>query len=336
MDNPLFLAQIEYRFYALAGIPATPLAKHIISYDMFDIYPMGVAEGEKLFNKMDRFESLKEFFNLIDGLDEYASLPANAVFGERTISNENVRVIANVTKNHLCMAVGKNYPVFGHREALTFVAREIEKTSTDVHGSLQTVGDRTYTRILFKGVDVLDAKDSKVELGVSFENPMDKKTTFRGYGYTFRQTCSNGAGLKTMLPNMEITEAHTRDMMTRVPPVIHDFIERSLRQTNHLQTLIDNATKEKIVFESREQLKDTMLFLFDGISPRHIKRITDEVQTLTPTRWDLFNASNYVTSHYAVSPDVRSDIDKIAESFINQARRIDPVVNYHREDGLDI
>lgn len=325
------MARIELQF-AWSVIPVTPMATHIISYHMCNICPKG---GEKLFQKMDKFESLKEFFNIIGELDEYASLPANGIFGDRTISNENVRVIANVTKNHLCMAVGKNYPVFGHREALTFVGREIEKTSTDIHGSVQTVGDRTYTRILFKGVEVLDAKDSKIELGVSFENPMDKKTTFRGFGYTFRQTCSNGAGLKTMLPNMEITEAHTRDMMTRVPPVIHDFIERSLKQTTHLQRLIDDATKQKITFESREQLKDTMLFLFDGISPRHIKRITDEIVTLEPTRWDIFNASNYMTSHYPISPDIRGDIDKIAESFINMTRRIEPVVNYHRDEGLD-
>jgi hypothetical protein len=223
------------------------------------------------------------------------------------------------------MPVGKDYPVFGHRESLGYVYKELETRKCEVHGRVETVDDRTYTRILFKGLEVSDAKDSKVELGMSFENPMDRKTKFKGYGYTFRQTCSNGAGMKVMLPNMEINESHTIDMAERVPPIIHDFVGRSLQNTNFLQVVVTRAMESKVVFESREQLMNTMLGQFSNISERHVKNIANGIDTLSPTRWDLFNASNFYTSHRAISPDVRADIDAVAESFLNVARPINVV-----------
>jgi hypothetical protein len=223
------------------------------------------------------------------------------------------------------MTVGENYPVFGHKDALGYVEKELVRTGCNVHGFIDTHGDRTYTRILFDGVTVNDA-DSKVELGISFENPMDRKTRFKGYGYTWRQICSNGAGIKKMLPVMEINERHTADMAIRVPPMIHDFIEASLKQTDHLQRLIDDSTKVTITFESPEQRFATLSEIFEGVSERHVKRISDHVDVLNPTRWELFNASNYVTSHYSVSPDVRSFIDRQAEKFIDTRVPIVPVV----------
>ena len=276
-------------------------------------------------SKLEKFGTLSEFGAIISTMDDYRSIPIFTEYGGTIIRNERIKAMTNISKRRICMTTGKDYPVFGHREALGYVYKELEARKCEVHGRVETVDDRTYTRIMFKGLEVQDAKDSKVELGVSFENPMDRKTKFRGYGYTWRQTCSNGAGMKIMLPNMEINESHTVNMMSRVPPIIHDFIGSSLKNTNYLQAIVSKAMEAVVVFDTKEQMLNTMLGQFATVAERHVKNITAGIDTLSPTRWDLFNASNFYTSHHAVSTDVRSDIDLVAESFLNVARPINVV-----------
>jgi hypothetical protein len=279
----------------------------------------------KMVTKRDKFSNLDEFGSIIENLDDYRSLPIRTTIGEANVESENVRGMVNITRGRITMAIGKRYPVFGHREALGYVQKELVSRDCKVHGFVDTIDDRTYSRILFDGLVVNDA-DSKLELGISFENPMDRKTRFKGYGYTWRQTCSNGAGIKKMLPIMEINERHTADMAVRVPPMIHDFVGQSLEQSNHMQILIDSSMKVNVTFADEEQKFATLKEHFSGITERHVKRIADQIDTLSPTRWDLFNASNYVTSHFSVSPDVRSEIDRRAEVFIDTRIPIVPVV----------
>lgn len=274
--------------------------------------------------RRDSFKNLTEFGSIIEGLDEYESVPVSMDLGDRRVASERVHVMVNTTQNRITMPVGKNYPVFDHKTALGYVEKELVARKIPVHGFVDVVGDRTYTRILFDGVTAQDG-DSKVEIGVSFENPMDRKTRFRGYGYTFRQICSNGAGITKALPIMEINERHTSDMEIRVPPMIHDFIGASIGQSNHMQNLIDSASKVSVKFDNKEQVVKTLEVYFDGITERHIKRIADQIDTLEPTHWDIFNASNYMTSHYPVSPDVRSLIDKRAELLLDVRIPVVPV-----------
>jgi hypothetical protein len=272
---------------------------------------------------VERFSNLNEFGSVIEGLDDYQSLPITVKIGDRELTGK-VRGMTNITDGHITMAVGEKYPIFDHKLALGYVEKELQRRSCSVHGNVTIVGDTTYSHILFDGLTVND-KDSKVELGVEFVNPMDKKTRFLGHGYTWRQICSNGAGIKSMLPNLLISERHTSNMSATVPVLIHEFIGNSLEQTNHMQVLIDNASKMEVVFESPQQVYETLKYHFDGVTERHIKRIAEQVTTLKPTRYDLFNASNYVTSHYSISPDVRSEIDRKAELFINTGVPFTPV-----------
>lgn len=285
-------------------------------------------ESEKLATKRDSFKNLSEFGSIIENLDDYRSLPISTRVGDVEVSSERVRGMVNITAspNRITMTVGEKYPVFGHRESLGYVIKELQNRSCAVHGFVDTVGDRTFTRILFDGLLVKD-KESNVELGVSFENPMDRKTRFKGYGYTFRQTCSNGAGIKTMLPMLEINERHTADMCVRVPVMIHDFIGHSMEQTNHMQNLINNSMNVTVAFESPEQVFETLKVHFGGISERHVKHIAEQIVSvdMNPSRFDLFNASNYVTSHFGIKPDIRAEIDRKAELFINPAIPFRPV-----------
>jgi len=279
--------------------------------------------------KRNTFANLTEFGSVIEGLDDYESRPIRVLMPDnREILSERVHGMVNVTQNRVTMSVGKDYPVFDHKVALGYVNKELVKNGTGVHGYIDTVGDRTYSRILFDGITVSD-DESKVELGMSFENPMDRKTRFKGYGYTWRQICSNGAGIKRMLPIMEINERHTRHMEITVPPRIHDFVIAVLGQSNHMQQLIDSSMKSRVKFESNEQLLETLKSIYNSITERHIRRIANKIGQdygLEPTRWDMFNASNFMTSHSPVTPDVRSEIDRIAEMFLDMNVPINPVV----------
>lgn len=278
--------------------------------------------------KRNSFKDLSELGSVIENLDDYESRPIHVMMPDnRAISSERVYGMINVTQNRVTMPVSKDYPVFDHKTALGYVFKELERGKIGVHGFIDTVGDRTYSRILFDGLTVADA-DSKVEIGMSFENPMDRKTRFKGYGYTWRQICSNGAGIKKMLPIMEINERHTKQMEIIVPPKIHEFVSAVLGQTNHMQNLIDGSMKVRVAFESNEQLLETLKVIYNNISERHVKRIAAKIEQdigLEPSRWDMFNASNFMTSHSPVTPDVRSEIDRVAEMFLDVNIPITPV-----------
>ena len=272
---------------------------------------------------LEKFSDIGEFSSIIDSMDDYRVLPIHAEYAGREISSERVFGMTNISQNRITMAVGKQYPVFGHRESLGTVCKDLQARNVNIHGSVTTMGDTSFTKILFSDLKVNDDKDG-IELGISFKNPMGAKTKFTGNGYTYRQVCSNGAGVKTLLPQLEISESHTVDMLNVVPMMIHDFISKSLTMTNHLQHLVKTAMETKVVFESKEQMRTTLKNMYYNVSERHVNAIVGNVDTLSPSRFELFNASSYFTSHTGISPVVRDEIDSIAEQFLSTTRPIIP------------
>lgn len=287
---------------------------------------MGV---EKL-SKVDKFESLQDFEGIVANMDNYTRLPLFAEDSFGRFTSKRVHGMVNTTKRHVTMACGSEYPVFGHREAYGLVVGELKRRNIGVHGRMETVGDRTYATILFNDMKVIKDDKDGLELGISFKNPMDRKTSFKGNGYTYRQWCSNGAGMKTLLPQLEINERHTADMPQSLPAIMSAFIGEALKQTNHLQALVNRSMETKVVFESREQFEATMNLEFEGIAEKHMKGVISQLKSLEPTRWDMFNATTFYTSHTAVSMDIRDRIDDIAERFINVNKQITPVTMVRR------
>jgi hypothetical protein len=284
-------------------------------------------------SKVDKFESLQDFEGIVANLDNYARLPLFAEDEFGRFESKRVHGIVNLRTRNVTMPCGPEYPVFGPREAYGLVVADLkERGLTHIHGRLETVGERTKATVLFDDLKVIKDDKDGVELGIGFKNPMDRKTSFKGNGYTWRQYCSNGAGVKTLLPQLEVNEQHTTTMLHRLPAIMHQFVDESLRQTNLLQTLVTKAMEQKVVFESREQFEATMMLEFDGVAEKHIKAIMANIKSLEPTRWDMFNATTYYTSHSAVSMDIQDRIDDVAERFLNVTRRINPVPIIRRLD----
>jgi len=284
-------------------------------------------------SKVDKFDSLRDFEGIVANMDDYARKPlfAEDEFGrfegrrpDGTV-NQRVHGIVNLNKRSVTMACGKEYPVFGHRQAYGLVIDDLKSRGVQVHGRVETVGERTKTTILFNDLKVIKDDKDGVELGISFKNSMDRITSFKGNGYTWRQFCSNGAGVKTLLPQLEINEQHTSTMLHRLPAVMRQFVDESLKQTNVLQTMVSKSMEQKVIFESREQFEATMALEFDGIAEKHVKAVMANLKTLEPTRWEMFNATTYYTSHSAVSMVVQERIDDVAEKFLNITRPINPV-----------
>jgi hypothetical protein len=275
---------------------------------------------------ISRFKNLDEFGKLVESMDDYRLLPIWTEYADRKVRSARVYGMTNITKNRVTMSCGPKYPVFGHREALGYVFKDLVKKDTEVHGSIVTLGDTTWTKILFDGVSVKDETDREVELGIEFVNPMDKKTRFKGHAYTFRQTCSNGAGIRRNFPGLEINESHTTNMEIIVPPMIYDFIDRSFQQKDRLQGMVKDAIGTKISFVNRPSIVATLTGVFGGVAERHVRGISAHVESLDPTRWDLFNAANFYTSHHQISPVVQEQIDSAAEQFLDPVYQIVPAI----------
>jgi hypothetical protein len=136
--------------------------------------------------------------------------------------------------------------------------------------------------------------------------------------------------MKTLLPQLEINERHTSTMPHSIPSIMHNFIVEAMKQTNHLQVLVNRAMETKVVFESREQMEATMTLEFEGVAEKHMKSVLSNLKSLEPTRWDMFNATTFYTSHTAISMDIRDRIDDIAERFINVNKPVIPVTLLRR------
>jgi hypothetical protein len=278
--------------------------------------------------KVDKFESLSDLDGIIANMDTYNRLPlfAEDDFGRfGRFESQRVHGIVNTSRRHVTMSCGPEYPVFGHREAYGLVVNELKGRHVTVHGRVETDGDRSFLTILFNDMKVVKDDRDGVELGISFSNPMDRKTSFKGNGYTWRQWCSNGAGMKSLLPRLEINERHTSTMLNSLPAVMRAFIGEAMNQTTMFQGLVTRAMEQKVVFETHEQAEATIALEFEGVAEKHMKGVLDNLKSLQPTRWEMFNATTYYSSHAAISMDVRDRIDTIAEKFINVNRTIAPV-----------
>jgi hypothetical protein len=275
-----------------------------------------------------KFSNVGELRTILEGMDSYEVLPA-VVYHEKYVDGltGKVGIMTNTSRGRQCMATSLDYPVFDHKTAFGFAADAIQTMGAGIHGNVKTWGDRAYLTGMFDGVGLVDGKDSIVELGFHLENAMDRKIAFRGDGYTVRLVCANGAKATSILPQFEIHEWHTQDMTVRVPNVITKFAYGLLEKAGYLQEAINEAMSSKVVFESVESVDATMGVVYEGITDRHIKKIVEQITSLEPSRWDLYNAASYYTSHNdKLSPDIRNKIDDISSKFLNMTEVITPVV----------
>lgn len=275
-----------------------------------------------------KFANVGELKTILEGMDSYEVLPA-VVYHEKYVDGltGKVGIMTNTSKGRQCMPTSLDYPVFDHKTAFGFAADSVQKMGAGIHGDVETWGDRAYLTGMFDGVNIVDGKDSVVELGFHLENAMDRKIAFKGDGYTMRLVCANGAKAKSILPQFEIHEWHTQDMAIRVPEVIAKFAYGLLAKAGYLQEAVNEAIVSKVKFESKESVEATMGVVYEGISDRHIKKIVEQIQTLEPSRWDLYNAASYYTSHNdKLSPDIRNNIDDISSKFLNMTQTITPVM----------
>jgi len=275
------------------------------------------------------FANVGELEAILSGMDKYEVLPA-VVYHEKFLSgiDGKIGIMTNVTKGHHCMATSLEYPVFDHATAFGFAADSVRKREgAGIHGTVETWGDKAYLTAMFDEVKLSDGNDSVIEMGFRLENAMDRKIAFRGDGYTMRLICANGAKARSVLPGFEIHEWHTQDMTVRVPQVIEVFTSGLLAKAGYLQEAITAAMGAKVVFETQESLQATMLSAYDGISDRHTKKIIEQIKTLEPSRWDIFNAASWYTSHNdKLSPDIRNNIDDISSKFLNLTQAITPIM----------
>ena len=274
------------------------------------------------------FADVGELESILGGMDSYEVLPA-VIYHEKFPEGKTgkVGIMTNTTKGRQCMATSLEYPVFDHKTAFGFVAGAIRRREgAGIHGSVETWQDRAYLTAMFDEIKLTDGNDSFIELGFHLENAMDRKIAFKGDGYTMRLMCANGAKATSILPQFVLHEWHTADMEQRVPPVIGEFMMGLLSKAGYLQEAINAAMGSKVVFETQESLEATMIVAYEGISDRHVKKIVEQIASLEPSRWDMYNAASYYTSHNAkLSPDIRSNIDDISSKFLNMTQVITPV-----------
>jgi hypothetical protein len=274
------------------------------------------------------FSNVGELESILGGMDSYEVLPA-VVYHENFLAGlaGKVGIMTNTTKKRHCMPTSMEYPVFDHKTAFGFVAAGVRKREgAGIHGTVETWQDRAYLTAMFDEIKLTDGNDSVVEMGFKLENAMDRKIAFRGDGYTERLVCSNGAKARNILPGFVIHEWHTSDMTRRVPPVIEVFMNGLLSKAGYLQEAINTAMASKVVFETQESLELTMLATYDGISDRHVKKIVEQIESLSPSRWDMYNAASFYTSHnMKLSPDVRNNIDDISSKFLSLSNAITPI-----------
>lgn len=278
------------------------------------------------------FSNVGELESVLEGMDDYEVLPG-VVYHEKYPEGitGKIGIMTNVTKGRHCMATSMEYPVFDHKLAFGFAAAGIRKRGAGIHGKVETWGDKSYLTAMFDSVKITDGKlpdgtDSIVEMGFKLQNAMDRKIAFKGDGYTTRLVCANGAMAKVILPGFVLHEWHTQDMEVRVPAMIETFTNGLLSKAGYLQEVINTAIAVKVVFETQESLEATMFATYEGISDRHTKMIVEQIKTLEPSRWDMYNAASYYTSHNdKLSPDIRNDIDDISSKFLNMTQVITPV-----------
>lgn len=247
---------------------------------------------------IQRLESIEALVDYAPSLDKAKACEVYYPNGDES----RFRVIKNMTNDKEVCTVSDRYQVLQHSEAVNLILSGIEASGISGAGVLRNYGNTVVTELYFDNLTIRDhTQDGHINTGIRFTNSFDKSVGFKAEGFMWRQVCSNGMLVNKLLPNApEMSFKHTGDIIEKITNMTRSFIQGITTMEGSLLEIINEATNQRITFESTDQ---RLKFIIEQVgSERKAKQFIElENIEVDMTKWDLYNAFTHFASN---QPDI--------------------------------
>lgn len=265
------------------------------------------------------FDSVEQLSEIVTTLDEAEVRPV-FVGEEQSMAHQG---IWNLGTDSLSVIASDNYSLVNHQAAFGLLAHGLE--GKNFYGQVHNFHDYVSCNVFFPDLKIKDDADG-IDLGMKVVNSYNRSASFKGYATAMRLVCSNGMYLRRIIPDLQFSYIHVGDLDNSVGPILDGFFNALDQSTTVVQATIAQARKDKVVFESEEQVEATFSEILR--SPVHAKKLMpyyDPKSFLKPSKWEFYNAITAYVSHAEVVPSRVEIYSNWAEKVLLPEYEIKPV-----------
>lgn len=227
---------------------------------------------------------------------------------QQWVENEQEKMIFNMEQKQQVKTVSKDYTLVQHKPIIDAYTSVLNKYNISIFGTVQNYGNRIYVETAFGDRDVIDG----VKLGVRLVNSYDKYTGFRLEAFGYRTACSNGMFLGQVLKQeVSINRMHIGEI--DVKSTVVEFLQTLFDSDKQLKQYISEAMKDSIEW-------NIALEVLKQLGKKHSEKIafalTNLRDDLNITRWDLYNAITWYSTHQLVSDYAQDKAQKVAQKVL--------------------
>lgn len=236
------------------------------------------------------------------------------------------RDIINLTSGERAAVVSSIYHEYQHKDVITEVSKSFQKAQIEGHGTVYDMGDRIMTAIFFDNVQMIKdpSSDKGIKIGAMFRNSYNKQNSVTGAGYFMRIACLNQMYFGNMIQELKFSERHTGSIVDALPASIAQFTDNLLMRSKFVGEAATIAAGVKVPFSTRDQRLQTMIALLDHNKVGEM--VEAKLETLEPTKWDIYNAITAVTTHERMADGVRERMQKLSEKVLAPNYTIIPAI----------
>lgn len=274
------------------------------------------------------FSNIKELGNVADNLDmcrRTESWYKDIETGELK-SDPKRRDIVNLHTRERAAVVSSVYHEYQHKDVLTELSHSFGKAQIEGHGTVYDMGDRIMTAIFFDNVKYIKdpTSDKGIQIGAMFRNSYNKQNSVTGVGYFMRIACLNQMYLANMIDELKFSERHTGSIVDALPASIARFTDNLLMRSKFVGDAAQIASEVTVTFSNRDQRLQTMIAMLDHTKVGEM--VEAKLETLEPTKWDIYNAITAVTTHERMADGVRERMQKLSEKVLNPNYTVIPAI----------
>lgn len=242
-------------------------------------------------------------------------------------SDPKRRDILNLHSGKRAAVVSDIYHEYQHADVVHKVVDSLTKAKLVSHGHIYDNGDTIKIQLLFDNITFIKdpaGKGKGIQPGAIFRNSYNKQNSVTGSGYFMRVICTNGMVMRQLIPELKFSERHTSSIVEKLPSAIDNFTTALLSKSKLIETSIDIASKVQVQFSNREQRLLTIVALVEHNKVGEM--IEKELETLNPTKWDIYNAITKIATHERIGETVREHMERVSEKILSPAYTIMPMV----------
>jgi len=265
------------------------------------------------------FDSVEQLQEIVTTLDQAEVRPV-FVGDEQSMAHQG---IWNLGTDSLSVIASDNYSLVNHQAAFGLLAHGLE--GRNFYGQVYNYNDYVACNVFFPELKVKDDADG-IDLGMKVVNSYNRSASFKGYATAKRLVCSNGMYLRQIIPDLQFSYIHVGDLDESIGPILDGFFSALSHSTQVVQETIKKAQKDKVVFESEEQVEATFTEILR--SPVHAKKLMPYYEPKTflkPSKWEFYNAITAYISHAEVVPSRVEIYSNWAEKVLLPEYEIKPV-----------